>query len=81
MKQARGQVLCCHKQYPILPNIEIWKLTMARPLRIEFPGGLYHVTSRGDRREEIYLDDADRVNWLTLARSANGLTGFAMRIA
>ncbi|WP_090415627.1 transposase [Nitrosomonas halophila] len=39
---------------------------MARPLRIEFPGGLYHVTSRGDRREEIYLDDADRVNWLTL---------------
>lgn len=39
---------------------------MARPLRIEFPGGLYHVTSRGDRREEIYLDDADRTNWLTL---------------
>lgn len=39
---------------------------MARPLRIEFPGGLYHVTSRGDRREEIYLDDADRMNWLTL---------------
>jgi putative transposase len=24
------------------------------------------VTSRGDRREEIYLDDADRTNWLTL---------------
>lgn len=39
---------------------------MARPLRIEFPGGLYHVTSRGDRRENIYLDDADRINWLTL---------------
>jgi putative transposase len=39
---------------------------MARPLRIEFPGGLYHVTSRGDRREEIYLDDADRTNWLAL---------------
>ena len=39
---------------------------MARPLRIEFPGGLYHVTSRGDRREKIYLDDADRINWLTL---------------
>ena len=27
---------------------------MARPLRIEFPGGLYHVTSRGDRREAIF---------------------------
>jgi len=39
---------------------------MARPLRIELSGGLYHVTSRGDRREEIYLDAADRTNWLTL---------------
>ena len=28
---------------------------LARPLRIEFPGGLYHVTSRGDRREAIFL--------------------------
>lgn len=42
---------------------------MSRPLRIEFPGGLYHVTSRGDRREDIYLDDDDRVLWLaTLAQ-------------
>ena len=32
---------------------------MARPLRIEFPGALYHVTSRGDGREAIYLDDED----------------------
>jgi putative transposase len=39
---------------------------MARPLRIEFPGGLYHITSRGDRREAIYLDDADRRQWLEL---------------
>ncbi len=37
---------------------------MARPLRIEIPGGLFHVTSRGDRREAIYLDDADRDAWL-----------------
>jgi hypothetical protein len=27
---------------------------MARPLRLEFAGALYHVTSRGDRRETIY---------------------------
>ncbi|WP_367268239.1 transposase, partial [uncultured Thiohalocapsa sp.] len=41
---------------------------MARPLRIEFPGALYHVTSRGDRREPIYEDDADREQFLaTLA--------------
>jgi putative transposase len=37
---------------------------MARPLRIELAGGLYHVTSRGDRREDIYLGDADREAWL-----------------
>jgi len=30
---------------------------MARPLRIEVEGGMYHVTSRGDRREAIYEDD------------------------
>jgi REP element-mobilizing transposase RayT len=35
-------------------------------LRIEFPGGLFHVTSRGDRREPIDLEDADRRQWLTL---------------
>lgn len=39
---------------------------MARPLRIELAGGLYHVTSRGDRREDIYYSDADRECWLTL---------------
>jgi putative transposase len=39
---------------------------MARPLRIEFPSGLFHVTSHGDRREAIYLEDADRRQWLTL---------------
>jgi REP element-mobilizing transposase RayT len=33
---------------------------MARPLRIEFPGAIYHVTSRGDRREAIFDNDADR---------------------
>ena len=37
---------------------------MARPLRIEFAGALYHVTSRGDRQEDIYLDDQDRENYL-----------------
>ena len=33
---------------------------MARPLRLEFAGALYHVTARGDRREQIYEDDEDR---------------------
>lgn len=37
---------------------------MARPLRLELSGGIYHVTSRGDGREDIYLSDADREAWL-----------------
>ena len=37
---------------------------MARPLRIEYTGAVYHVTSRGDRREAIYLDEKDRELWL-----------------
>jgi putative transposase len=41
---------------------------MTRPLRLEFAGALYHVTSRGDHREAIYRDDIDRAAWLqTLA--------------
>jgi REP element-mobilizing transposase RayT len=39
---------------------------MARPIRIEFEGALYHVTSRGDRREAIYEDDGDRARFLEL---------------
>jgi putative transposase len=37
---------------------------MSRPLRLEFAGALYHVTSRGDRREDIYRCDDDRRDWL-----------------
>ena len=33
---------------------------MARPLRLEYPGALYHVTSRGNAKSDIYLDDGDR---------------------
>jgi hypothetical protein len=33
---------------------------MARPLRIEFPGAIYRVTARGNAREAIVRDDADR---------------------
>ncbi|MGN8160073.1 REP-associated tyrosine transposase [Salinisphaera sp. SWV1] len=42
---------------------------MARPLRLEFAGALYHVTSRGDRREAIYEDDEDRVAFLNVLAS------------
>jgi REP element-mobilizing transposase RayT len=41
---------------------------MARPLRVEYPGALYHITSRGNARQDIYLLDLDRTTFLqTLA--------------
>ena len=46
---------------------------MARPLRIEFPGALYHVTARGNARQDIFLDDEDRLQFLAvLARVVSG---------
>jgi len=39
---------------------------MARPLRIELAGALYHVSSRDDRRENIFIDDSDRHQWLEI---------------
>jgi REP-associated tyrosine transposase len=39
---------------------------MARPLRIEYPGAYYHVTSRGNERKAIFRGDADREKFLEL---------------
>lgn len=39
---------------------------MARPLRLEFEGALYHVTSRGNRREAIYETPDDRDSYLEI---------------
>jgi REP element-mobilizing transposase RayT len=39
---------------------------MARPLRLEFAGALYHVTTRGNARQRIYLDEEDRQIFLDL---------------
>jgi len=41
---------------------------MARPLRLEYPGALYHVTSRGNVQDEIYLCDEDRDQFIDLLR-------------
>jgi putative transposase len=46
---------------------------MARPLRIEFPGAVYHVTSRGDRRDAIFVHDADRLAMLAILAQATQL--------
>jgi REP element-mobilizing transposase RayT len=42
---------------------------MARPLRIEYPGAVYHVTSRGNARSDIFHSDQDRVGFLSILDS------------
>ncbi len=41
-----------------------------KALRLEFPNALYHVTSRGDRRENIFEDDDDRLRFLEILATA-----------
>ena len=53
-------VPCCHgvgvRSRITNDRCILWDMT--RPLRLEFPHVLYHVTPRGDRREDIFDDDA-----------------------
>ncbi len=45
---------------------------MARKLRLHYPGAIYQVTNRGDRREAIFSDDLDRQMFLnTLGKTSN----------
>ena len=44
---------------------------MARPLRIEFAGALYHITARGNARQDIFLNNDDRQCFLNLLQKAN----------
>ena len=37
---------------------------MPRELRIEYPGAIYHILNRGDQRDDIFLDDPDRLKFL-----------------
>jgi REP element-mobilizing transposase RayT len=39
---------------------------MARPIRIEFPGAIYHVTSRGNAKQTVFLTDLDRLAFLEI---------------
>jgi len=49
---------------------------MARKLRVEYPGAIYHVMNRGDRREAIFKDDKDRQCFLATLGEACGKTGW-----
>lgn len=49
---------------------------MVRPLRLEFPGAVYHITARGNARQNIFLDDADRHRFLSLFAREVGQQGW-----
>jgi putative transposase len=49
---------------------------MARKLRVEYPGAIYHVMNRGDRREPIFRDDKDRLGFLDTLAEACGKTAW-----
>lgn len=44
---------------------------MARPLRIEYPGAVYHITSRGNEKKAIFKDDQDRKLFLKILSHVN----------
>lgn len=43
---------------------------MGRPLRIEYPGALYHITSRGNERQTIYREEEDKTRFLKIVGDA-----------
>ena len=49
---------------------------MARKLRVQYPGAIYHVLNRGDRREAIFRDDRDRQRFLETLGEACVKTGW-----
>lgn len=48
---------------------------MPRSVRMEYPGAVYHVLCRGDRREAIFFNDADRALFLETLGEMCGRTG------
>jgi REP element-mobilizing transposase RayT len=49
---------------------------MPRQLRVQYPGAIYHVMDRGDRREDIFVDDVDRQDFLKTLAEACLKTGW-----
>ena len=49
---------------------------MARKLRVEYAGAIYHVMNRGDRRELIFIDDADRQRFVDTLGEVCAKTGW-----
>ena len=49
---------------------------MARPLRLEYPGAVYHVMARGNQGRPIFADDQDRRGFLAALGEAHTKTGW-----
>jgi REP element-mobilizing transposase RayT len=49
---------------------------MPRKRRAEYPGAMYHLMCRGDRREDIFLDDIDRHDFIKTLAEACQKTGW-----
>ncbi len=51
---------------------------MPRPLREIVPGGIYHVTTRGNNKQDIFLEEKDYEKYLALLRKAKDAYGFKL---
>jgi len=53
---------------------------MPRKRRVEYAGALYHVMSRGDRREDIFLDAVDRHDFIKTLAEASQRAGWQVNV-
>jgi putative transposase len=53
---------------------------MARKLRVEYAGAIYHVMNRGDRREPIFQDDEDRQRFVITLGESCAKTGWLVHV-
>lgn len=53
---------------------------MARPLRIEYPGAYYHVTSRGNEKKDVFKSQKDREKFLSYLESASNRYGAVIHV-
>jgi hypothetical protein len=59
--------IICYIQEKTFRDLKIWGrglISMARPWRIEYEGALYHVFSRGNNQQDIFVTDDDRYLFL-----------------
>jgi putative transposase len=51
---------------------------MGRPIKIQYPGALYHMTSRGNERRDIFVDDNDRRKFLGILADYHDRLGIVL---